>query len=307
MASARSGWAALRGACHRPKAQWPGGGRVVGRLLGNGLGRRKESTTGSFDDLVAALEGQEDVLAAAGVTTHRLATHARPLPISPSYFTLQPHFNDSYVLLQDLFRRYGKLPAAPPDKIERVAWKTLRDYQMASGESVKASLYNASIAIAKQLHRIHPQLRPPGVMEAIEDFKRDINPHLNVAKPVIVDKFGRALGVGRRKTSVARAWVVEGTGEVQINGKSLSEAFGRVHDRESATWALRATERMSKYNVWALVGGGGPTGQAEALALAVAKGLAAHEPALKTALRRGKRPARSAASAAAVPSSDVRR
>jgi len=286
MKSARSGWAALRGICHRPKAQWHEGGRLVGRVAGNKMGRN-ESTL-SFEELVAAAASAEDVLAVTGAPVERLAAHARPFPASPSYFTRQPRFNDSYVLLQDLFRKYGKLPAAPPGQVERIAWKTLKDYQMASGESVKASLYNTCINIGKQLHRIHPQLRPPAIADAIDDFTRDINPHLNVAKPIIVDKFGRALGVGRRKTSVARAWVVEGTGEVQINGKNLSEAFGRVHDRESATWALRTTERMNKYNVWALVNGGGPTGQAEALAMAVAKGLVAHEPALKTALRRGK-------------------
>ncbi|OAA71594.1 37S ribosomal protein S9 [Cordyceps fumosorosea ARSEF 2679] len=84
----------------------------------------------------------------------------------------------------------------------------------------------------------------------------------------------------------ARAFVVEGTGEVLVNGKTLGEAFGRVHDRESAIWALLATGRLDKYNVWALVEGGGTTGQAEAMTMAVAKGLLAHEPALKPALRK---------------------
>jgi len=51
---------------------------------------------------------------------------------------------------------------------------------------------------------------------------------------------------------------------------------------------LKATDRIDKYNVWALVTGGGTTGQAEALTLAVGKALLAHEPALKPALRRGK-------------------
>ena len=81
---------------------------------------------------------------------------------------------------------------------------------------------------------------------------------------------------------------MEGTGEVLVNGKTLAEAFGKVHDRESAIWALKATERVDKYNVWALVEGGGTTGQAEALTLAIAKALLAHEPLLKPALRRGK-------------------
>ena len=128
---------------------------------------------------------------------------------------------------------------------------------------------------------------PQEVAEAMQTFKRDVNPYEQVKQPNIVDEFGRARGVGRRKTSSAIAWVVEGDGELMINGKNLSQVFGRIHDRESAIWALKATERIDRYNVWALVRGGGPTGQAEALTLAVANGLMVHEPTLKPILRRG--------------------
>jgi hypothetical protein len=82
--------------------------------------------------------------------------------------------------------------------------------------------------------------------------------------------------------------VVEGTGEAMVNGKTLTDYFGRLHDRESAVWALKATQRLDKYNVWAVTSGGGTTGQAESIMLAVTKGLMAHEPDLKPALRLGK-------------------
>ncbi|OAA64605.1 37S ribosomal protein s9 [Niveomyces insectorum RCEF 264] len=212
--------------------------------------------------------------------------HIRPLPVSPSYFSRQPEFDDSYLRLRALFRRFGNLPQAPADEVKRVAWKSLLDYQQSNGERILSAQYARCIDMVKQLHRIHPRLKPAGLDDALAEFRRDVNPFDNVPRPLTVDRFGRAIGVGRRKTSVARAWVVEGTGEVLVNGKTLSGAFARVHDRESATWALRATERTDKYNVWALVEGGGTTGQAEALTLAVAKGLVAHEPALKTALRK---------------------
>ena len=128
---------------------------------------------------------------------------------------------------------------------------------------------------------------PSDVKNALNIFKKDINPYQNIPKQIPIDGLGRAIGAGRRKSSTAQAWVVEGTGEVLVNGKTLVEAFGRIHDRESAIWALKATDRIDKYNVWALVKGGGTTGQAEALTLAVGKALIAHEPALKPALRRG--------------------
>ncbi|KAI5308390.1 37S ribosomal protein S9, mitochondrial [Ascosphaera atra] len=59
-----------------------------------------------------------------------------------------------------------------------------------------------------------------------------------------------------------------------------------THTRESALWPLTITERINKYNVWALVRGGGVTGQAEAMTVALAKALIIHEPALKPILRR---------------------
>lgn len=217
----------------------------------------------------------------------RLAEHARAVPASPSYFSRTPRFNDRYLALQKLMQTYEHLPTIPTADAERVAWKTLSDLRQSFGEPVKATDYVKCLAIVKRLHQIHPDLKPTEVKEALEDFKRDVQAFLNVPNPIPIDKFGRALGVGRRKTSTARAFVVEGDGQVLVNGKSLAEYFGRVHDRESAVWALHATDRMDKYNVWARVEGGGTTGQAEALTLAIAKALLAHEPALKPALRRG--------------------
>lgn len=223
----------------------------------------------------------------AGDEGPRVEIHARAIPVSPSYFSRQPEFNDAYLLLQKLMRRYAHLPTVSSDQLERVAFRTLKDYRLAAGEDVKASEYARCMTLVKRLNKIHPKLAPPNVKVAIAPFIRDINPHIHKAKEIPIDKFGRTLGVGKRKTSIARAWVVEGVGEVLVNGKSLADAFGRIHDRESAVWALKATARTDKYNVWALVEGGGTTGQAEALAMAVGKALMAHEPALKPALRRG--------------------
>ncbi|CAJ2507499.1 Uu.00g086850.m01.CDS01 [Anthostomella pinea] len=231
--------------------------------------------------LLEALSG-----APGGGTEGVQVTFARPMPVSPSYFSRQPEFNDSFVLVQDLARRFGRLPTLPPGQAERVAWKTKEQYRLAIGEAVKARDYAACIGLVKRLHQIHPDLMPEEVKQGIRPFKRDINIYLNTPKLMPVDRFGRSHGVGKRKSSIARAWLVEGMGEVLINGKTLNDAFGRVHDRESALWGLKSMDRIDKYNVWALVEGGGTTGQAEALAMAIAKALVVHEPALKTPLRK---------------------
>jgi small subunit ribosomal protein S9 len=213
--------------------------------------------------------------------------YARLVPNSPSYFTGQPVFIDDLLSLQKILYKYISLPVVKPIDAPRVAWQTLADYRNACGETVKASKYHAIVEILKRLNQIHPSLIPPEVTAALNQYKRNVNPFQNVPSSPGVDAAGKGLGHGRRKSSTAQAWLIEGTGEVLINGKTLVEAFGRIHDRESAIWALKATDRIDKYNVWAKVTGGGTTGQAEALTLAVAKALLTHEPALKPALRRG--------------------
>ena len=140
----------------------------------------------------------------------------------------------------------------------------------------------------RRLNLIIPDMRTPEVVETIERYQRAIDPAANRHEPVLLDEVGRARAIGRRKASSAQVFLVEGEGEVRINGKTLAEAFSRVHDRESVVWALKATDRIDKYNVWGLVNGGGTTGQAEALTLGIARALIAHEPLLKTALRKGK-------------------
>lgn len=121
----------------------------------------------------------------------------------------------------------------------------------------------------------------------MEIYKRDVDPYGVTRRPAVIDAEGRACGIGRRKSSSAKVVLVQGEGEVLVNGLSINRVFGRIHDRESALWALKATGRLDKYNVWALVRGGGTTGQAEALTLGAAKALMVFEPALKPALRRG--------------------
>jgi len=212
--------------------------------------------------------------------------YARPKPASPSYFTRFTSFYDSYVQIQELYLKYRHLPTVPAADARRVAWRGKAEYRLNIGEHIKGRDFSACMGIVKRLNLIHPDLMPQEVIDGLVPFTRDINFHEKIEREIPVDRFGRTMGVGRRKTSTARAWVVEGTGEILINGKPVNEAFGRLHDRESALWALKSTERMDKYNVWARVEGGGSTGQAEALAMAIAYAITGHEPALKTRLRK---------------------
>ncbi|KAL8706659.1 MAG: hypothetical protein Q9201_000293 [Fulgogasparrea decipioides] len=212
--------------------------------------------------------------------------NARVIPASPSYFSGRPDFTDNLLNLQALLRRYQTLPTVPPGQAPRVAWRTVSQYRLLVGEPVRASKYHQVIEVLKRLNQIHPAVMPLELQEAMQIYKRDVNPYAIVRRPATVDEDGRACGIGRRKSSSAKVYLVRGEGEVLVNGKSINNVFGRIHDRESVLWALKATNRIDKYNVWALVSGGGTTGQAEALTLGTAKALLVHEPDLKPALRR---------------------
>lgn len=211
----------------------------------------------------------------------------RVVPASPSYFSAKPTFSDDWLSLSALLRSVATLPTVPTTEAPKVAWKTIDQYRIMTNEPVKTQRFHKMLHILRRLNCIHPSLMPEEVLRAMARYKKANQPGDVKPKPGVIDELGRAKGVGRRKTSSAVAWLVEGEGEALINGKSLSQFFGRLHHRESAVWALKATQRLDKYNIFGLVQGGGLTGQAEALTLAVAKALLVHEPALKPALRRG--------------------
>ena len=80
-------------------------------------------------------------------------------------------------------------------------------------------------------------------------------------------------GTGRRKHSVARVRLVEGTGVITVNGKSLDEYFGTEVLKVIVKQPLTATNTTAKYDVIAKVIGGGFTGQAGAIRHGIARAL----------------------------------
>ena len=81
------------------------------------------------------------------------------------------------------------------------------------------------------------------------------------------------LGTGRRKTSVARVRLYEGSGKIAINGRTLESYFTEVKDRNSVMAALKLTEMTNKLDARILVNGGGFTGQSGAICQGAARAL----------------------------------
>jgi small subunit ribosomal protein S9 len=93
-----------------------------------------------------------------------------------------------------------------------------------------------------------------------------------------IDRTGAALGTGRRKTSVARVRVRDGKGTITVNGREMTEFFPMERDQQLILAPLKATGNLKTVDVWVRVDGGGPTGQAGAVVLGVARALQAKYP-----------------------------
>lgn len=79
--------------------------------------------------------------------------------------------------------------------------------------------------------------------------------------------------IGRRKTSTARLYIQDGSGTFEINGKPIDDFFKTQARINVAKLPLVVTELEGKYDIKVTVRGGGVTGQAGAVSLAVARAL----------------------------------
>lgn len=123
-----------------------------------------------------------------------------------------------------------------------------------------------------------------------------------------MDEFGRIYSTGKRKTSVARVWIKDGSGQFLINGKRATEYFTPMF-REYAMSPLVSSKTAGYFDVWCTVKGGGnsgtviliieciifavftynmfSSGQAGAVRLGVARALDLWDPALRSLMREG--------------------
>lgn len=93
-------------------------------------------------------------------------------------------------------------------------------------------------------------------------------------------------GTGRRKTSVARVFLVPGTGKFIINKKDIEEYFDYETLRVTAREALEITESAGKFDVYVNVKGGGFTGQAGAIRHGISRALLEVSEELRPVLKR---------------------
>ena len=93
-------------------------------------------------------------------------------------------------------------------------------------------------------------------------------------------------GTGRRKTSTARVFIQQGSGNISINGRSLDEYFGRPVARMIVRQPLELTGNTDRFDVLVTVKGGGSFGQAGAIRHGLTRALMEYDDALRGDLRK---------------------
>ena len=91
-------------------------------------------------------------------------------------------------------------------------------------------------------------------------------------------------GTGRRKSAVARVFMIKGSGKITVNGKPVDEYFARETGRMVIRQPLVLTEHTESFDILVNVTGGGETGQAGAVRHGVTRALIDFSAELKPAL-----------------------
>ena len=93
-------------------------------------------------------------------------------------------------------------------------------------------------------------------------------------------------GTGKRKSSTARVRLLPGSGQVTVNKRDLSEYFKGETQRTVIRYPLAVTDNLGKFDIRAIVDGGGTSGQAGAIRLGIANALLQFNTELRPRLKR---------------------
>ncbi len=96
----------------------------------------------------------------------------------------------------------------------------------------------------------------------------------------------RFYATGRRKTSVARVWLGEGSGTILVNKKPMDEYFTKEVTKNIALQPLALTEMLDKFDLYITVKGGGLSGQAGAVRHGIARALLESDQELRQILKK---------------------
>jgi len=119
------------------------------------------------------------------------------------------------------------------------------------------------------------------VVETVETEAADVTP---AREPLVLEQAIQT--VGRRKEAVVRVRLTPGTGKFTLDGRSLEEYFPNKVHQQLIKAPLVTVDRVESVDIFAHLDGGGPSGQAGALRLAIARALIIVQPEDRPALKK---------------------
>ncbi|KAI0768357.1 ribosomal protein S9/S16-domain-containing protein [Irpex lacteus] len=218
---------------------------------------------------------------------------------------------------------FARASIPPP----RPFWKDRTTLMNTGDVKMTPSRYRRVIALLNQLDEYKRIAEVAGandlagsITALLSEFENDNKAAIlanSKRKPVQFDEFGRTYTSGKRKESSARVWVIPvqqpeaeilnlpasapaisafnhpqpvqvTTSNILVNNIPLNQYFPIAKDRETVIRPLQLAGLFGAFNVFALVRGGGTTGQSGAIAVGLARGLAAHVPGVADILRKAK-------------------
>src|SRR5690606_29527965 len=132
---------------------------------------------------------------------------------------------------------------------------------------------------AQDAPRTPPDQAPQGLR------RRDAPPRGAAAQEAGAQLMDQYYGTGRRKEAIARVFLRPGSGRITVNGREFQEYFRGILAGVEALEPLKATNTAGRYDAVITVKGGGPSGQADAIKLGVARALLKVDPNLRPALK----------------------
>ncbi|MEV0356786.1 30S ribosomal protein S9 [Nocardia sp. NPDC050697] len=124
----------------------------------------------------------------------------------------------------------------------------------------------------------------PNAEVVTEDYGYEVESDESYDAPVLIDRPVQT--VGRRKEAVVRVRLMPGSGNFVLNGRTIEDYFPNKVHQQLVKSPLVTVERTESFDVYARLVGGGPSGQAGALRLAIARALIEVTPDDRPALKR---------------------
>lgn len=196
---------------------------------------------------------------------------SRGRPLDPGFYTGSPAY---HTLVYQIFQHGAGLSGSPrseegvelqsPDTDEEVGkkevpkvWIKKEAMENVIAEQLSNEQYNDLIGRLSALAS-HPN--SSAISEFLDVYRRSVFSYRSSTHTPTPSPDGSVRAVGKRKTATAVVTLRQGSGVILVNKKDFVEYFPRVVDRQQVMYPLIVTDLVGKYDVTAIVRGGGITG-----------------------------------------------